>query len=181
MTPSWSLWRHRDDRKPHCRDKTISWMSYVHNGISYSGKTTSVHCITAPVLLQYGRPVAKSEPCIHVATQVVTMDSRLATNVIFRFCKKMKYGMKADRWYWVMSFFAMVWAMLFHTSRGVMIETYTVDFIVLTHWGRDKMDAISQTTFSNTFSWMKMHEFRLRFHWRLLLRFELTIFQHWFR
>ena len=26
----------------------------------------------------------------------------------------------------------------------------------LTHWGRDKMDAISQTTFSNAFSWMKM-------------------------
>ena len=24
------------------------------------------------------------------------------------------------------------------------------------HWGRDKMDAISQTTFSNAFSWMKM-------------------------
>ena len=34
----------------------------------------------------------------------------------------------------------------------------------LTHWGRDKMAAICQATFSNTFSWMKMHEFRLRFH-----------------
>ena len=51
----------------------------------------------------------------------------------------------------------------------------------LTHWGRDKTDAISQTPFSNTFSWMKMYEFRLRFHWSLSLRFELTIFQHWFR
>ena len=27
---------------------------------------------------------------------------------------------------------------------------------LLTHWGRDKMAAISQTTFSNAFSWMKM-------------------------
>ena len=26
----------------------------------------------------------------------------------------------------------------------------------LTHWGRDKMAAISQTTLSNTFSWMKL-------------------------
>ena len=34
----------------------------------------------------------------------------------------------------------------------------------LTHWGRDKMAAISQTTLSVTFSWMKMFEFRyLRF------------------
>ena len=28
--------------------------------------------------------------------------------------------------------------------------------IWLTHWGRDKMDAISQTTFSNAFSWIKV-------------------------
>ena len=40
----------------------------------------------------------------------------------------------------------------------------------LTHWGPDKMDAISQTTCSSAFSWMKMFEFRLKFHWRLLLR-----------
>ena len=30
---------------------------------------------------------------------------------------------------------------------------------ILTHWDRDKMDAISQTTFSNAFSWMKMYEY----------------------
>ena len=51
----------------------------------------------------------------------------------------------------------------------------------LTHWGRDKMAAISQKTFSNAISWMKMCEFRLRFHWSLSLRVQLTIFQHWFR
>ena len=51
----------------------------------------------------------------------------------------------------------------------------------LTHWGRDNMPAISQTTLSNAFSWMKIYEFRLRFHWCLFLRFQLTIFQHWFR
>ena len=41
----------------------------------------------------------------------------------------------------------------------------------LTHWGRDKMDAIFQTTFLNAFSWMKMYEFR--FHWSLFLRVQL--------
>ena len=49
------------------------------------------------------------------------------------------------------------------------------------NWGRDKMDAISQTTFWSTFSWMKMFEFRWKFHWSLFLRVQLTIFQHWFR
>ena len=34
---------------------------------------------------------------------------------------------------------------------------------------RDKMDAISQTTFSNAFSWMKMLHYRLKFHWGLFL------------
>ena len=36
-----------------------------------------------------------------------------------------------------------------------------------THWDRDKMDAISQKTFSNAFSWMKKFEFQLEFHWSL--------------
>ena len=34
---------------------------------------------------------------------------------------------------------------------------------------------------SNAFSWMKMCEFCLRFHWSLFLRVQLTIFHHWFR
>ena len=51
----------------------------------------------------------------------------------------------------------------------------------LTHWGRAKMAAVFQTTFWNAFSWMKMYEFRKRFHWSLLLRVQLAIFQLWFK
>ena len=47
--------------------------------------------------------------------------------------------------------------------------------------GRDKMAAIFQTTLSNAFSCMKMLEFRLKFHWSLFLRVQLTIVHHWFR
>ena len=54
-------------------------------------------------------------------------------------------------------------------------------FVALTHWGREKIAAIFQTTFSNAFSWMKMFKFRLRFLWSLFPRVQLTIFQHWFR
>ena len=45
----------------------------------------------------------------------------------------------------------------------------------LTHWGRDKMAAIFQTTYWNAFSWMKKFESRLTFHWSLFLRVQLTI------
>ena len=41
---------------------------------------------------------------------------------------------------------------------------------IITHWGRDKIAAIFQMTFSNAFSWMKTNEFRLRFHWSLFVR-----------
>ena len=74
---------------------------------------------------------------------------------------------------------------LFHST--LVVSAYTdvvlklsIAFLTLTHWGRDKMDAISQTTLSNAFSWMKILEFRLKFHWSLFLRVLLTIFQHWF-
>ena len=51
----------------------------------------------------------------------------------------------------------------------------------LTHWGRDKMAVISQTILSNAFYWMKIFEFRLKFHWSLFLRVQSTIFQHWLK
>ena len=58
--------------------------------------------------------------------------------------------------------------------NGTILMTH---FVFLTQWGRDKMDAISQTIFWSAFSWMKMFEFRLKFHWSLFLRVQLTIFQ----
>ena len=48
---------------------------------------------------------------------------------------------------------------------------FLLGLIELTHWGWDKMAAISQTTFSIAFSWMKWYEFRLRFHWNLFQGF----------
>ena len=53
--------------------------------------------------------------------------------------------------------------------------------IQLTHWGRDKMAAIFQTTFTNAFSWMEMYNLRLSFHWSLFPGVQLTIFHRWFR
>ena len=40
----------------------------------------------------------------------------------------------------------------------------------LTYWGRDKMAAISQTTFSNAFSWLKMHKFQFRLYLALFAK-----------
>ena len=45
----------------------------------------------------------------------------------------------------------------------------------------DKMAVISQTIFSDAFSWMKIFVFWLKFHWSLFLRVQLPINQQWFR
>ena len=71
-----------------------------------------------------------------------------------------------------------LWTVFFCNIWLQVMLQWSVD--CLTHWGRDKMDAILQTTFSTAFSWMKMFEFQLIFHWSLFLRVQLTIFQHWF-
>ena len=44
--------------------------------------------------------------------------------------------------------------------RCIQYQRSVLLFQRLTHWGRDKMDAISQTPFSRAFSWMKMFKFR---------------------
>ena len=73
------------------------------------------------------------------------------------------------------------WSLKYGTwSREIMAQSIQRSRPINTLRPR-QMDAISQTTFSNAFSWMKMHEIRLRYHRSLYLRFELTIFQHWFR
>ena len=71
--------------------------------------------------------------------------------------------------------FIHLWPLMKAGSQKVVCDA------MLTHWGRDKMAAICQTTFSNAFPWMKMYEFRLKFHWSLFVRVQLTIYQHWFR
>ena len=70
-----------------------------------------------------------------------------------------------------------------HTCEGTLLNKNIAinSHRLLTHWGWDRMVNISQTTFSNVFSSMKMFEFRLKFHWSLFPWAQLTIFQHWFR
>ena len=73
-----------------------------------------------------------------------------------------------------------------HTTIGVkrtllLTASEQLSEETLTHWGRDKIAAIFQTTFSNAYYWMKMYDSRLGFHISVFHGFELTIRQHWFK
>ena len=63
----------------------------------------------------------------------------------------------------------------------VFIVSVACDLSMLTHLPLIKMTAISQTIFSDAFSWMKSFVFWLKFHWGLFLSFLLAITQHCFR
>ena len=49
------------------------------------------------------------------------------------------------------------------------------------NWGRDKMAAISQTTFWNAFSWMTVVIFWFKFNWNLFPMVQLLISDQWLR
>ena len=51
----------------------------------------------------------------------------------------------------------------------------------LSNLSLENMAAISQTIFSDAFSWMKSFAFWFKFYWSLFLTAQLTINQHWFR
>ena len=64
--------------------------------------------------------------------------------------------------------------------NGFIITRIIIHLRFLSHLPLDKMAAISQTTFSSAFSWMKSFIFRFKFYWNLFLMFQLTETQHWF-
>ena len=61
----------------------------------------------------------------------------------------------------------------YETPRQVLEMAY-----ILSLRSRQNMYGIPQATLSNAFSWSKMFEFRIKFHWILFLSVQVTIWQH---
>ena len=89
------------------------------------------------------------------------------------------------KFFLIISFLKLSWATYYRKCIVYQINLPVagpqVEGSALTHLPLDKMPAISQTTFSNAFSWMKNFVFWLKFHRSLFLRVQLTINQLWFR
>ena len=61
-------------RKSHCGDKTILWPSYLHNGISYTGKMTSLHWIGAQSTKAYSqKPQFRTAELTYILSRVVRL------------------------------------------------------------------------------------------------------------
>ena len=149
--------------------------SYVYNGNSYTGKTASLYW-DAPWAIKFKCwfiTIINTARTFHRKQHkpLALWHSGDIYTLTLQMCNKVVWRLRAlSEW-------------TCHGNRCVIRQSYRAGHPVHTfiYWGRDKMDAISQTTFSSAFSWMKMFEFQLKFHWSLFLRVQLTIFQHWFR
>ena len=108
------------------------------------------------------------------------MKTGLNTPVICTYCSKLQWSVIGFKMMCRWRDTPLGAPVMIHSSNAYAYSS-PIRVLSLTHCGRDKMDAISQTPFSNAFSWMKMHEFCLRINWSLLLKFELTILRQWFR
>ena len=67
-------------RKSHCGDKTVVRSSYLHNGISYTGKTTSLYWIRAQVAIfdgSWGSSIYISYECFSVHHNYVLIIKQL--------------------------------------------------------------------------------------------------------
>ena len=97
-------------RKSHCGDKTILRPSYLHNGISYTGKTTSLYWIRALVLAFY------------VATQSTWPELRLYLHVFDIVPCRAGGDQCHDLLSWLV-------AVVFILSKRVYIVLYVLHFV----------------------------------------------------
>ena len=76
-------------RKSHCGDNTILWPSYLHNGISYTGKKTSLYWIGAlisqgPVSYRYA--FLKSHPDLPGTNNIIRHSKWLVRRMSVQKC-----------------------------------------------------------------------------------------------
>ena len=161
-TPSRSLWCHCNDS-----NRTNTFLATV-------------------ILFDYNKPVAQIPQCTCPISHNVPFCSKNVHIYVSKCCivglfivcgivgfVRLVYWMSLTWNYTALQNFGITW----EHSRHARVSVPSLGYLLpmLTHWGRDKMDAISQTTCSIAFPWMKIFEFRLKFHWSLFLRVQLTI------
>ena len=61
-------------RKSHCGDKTVVRSSYLHNGISYTGKITSLYWISTQVVYHEKEMPLKSRPYLSSKVRQILQD-----------------------------------------------------------------------------------------------------------
>ena len=149
-------------RKSHCVDKTILWLSYLHNGISFTGKTTSLYWIGALNILgepdQHhgswcpGSRSSAEHPWVWLCRINRTLSSKRVDFIYLCHLRDVK-RLRLQIWFYVF------WNK-FSTAKVNTLRLWQ-------HFP----DTVSKCIFLN-----KNYEFRLNCHWIMFLRSHLTIY-----
>ena len=167
------IWGWQDPGGPHVGPMNSAIWGIVHCThkiyFALAGEIWAVFC----------KGIDGTWPCYNKTTLYLTMlilDAMLCLNMELLTYSRSEWGL-SNLPLFTVSILTVLWTKRKHCCHplGFMVSIY------LTHWSWDKMDTILQKTFSNAISWMKTYGFHLQFHWILLPRVQLTIFQHWFR
>ena len=110
--------------------------------------------------------------CMHLTDymKLITAQGSISLTIAIQIWLKFCFAFIWIRMEWSLQNFAHVMWLCAKIYSGVMDSNQIRAIWNLVHWGPDKMAAISQTPFSNAFSWMKMYEFWLELRWSLFLR-----------
>ena len=132
-------------RKSHCGDKTILRLSYLHNGISYTGKTTSLYWIGAQGmdLMNYREPVyydqcwydngwmyAVCEPPKHYTSEFARFDS-----IIYQgYCVLKRFLCTL----WFIIFCGFLWLEIIYFAAvdcdEKLVKNFNFDFVSVWSW-----------------------------------------------
>ena len=100
-------------RKSHCGDKTILRPSYLHNGISYTGKMTSLYWIRTQYsfgLLHWQAISKVSEIVMHPGVPLTLIAACINNHMHRKVCIEITYpfpnfnAYSADVWEWISNF-----------------------------------------------------------------------------
>ena len=146
-------------RKSHYGDKTILRPSYLHNGISYTGKMTSLYWIGTLMFSEYIPVRMQPLPRSNSRSRVRNLSSR-------PLCCKIANdeGSTADCVAWNGNAHRGALSWMRYVSKVITLWPFI-------NWDRDKIAAILQTAFSNTFSWIKTITFWFKSHLNIFQRF----------
>ena len=123
-------------RKSHCGDKTILRPSYLHNGISYTGKSTSLYWFGALWFSHEGN-----------------FTEMLKISIIRVCCKILHLNVSPF----------LSWDNELRYTMDIEILVITIYLEVLIYWDWGKMAAVLYTPFPNSFPCLKFLVFWLAF------------------
>ena len=162
-------------------DDVIKWNHFLHNWPFVWGIHQSP--VNSPHKSQWRGALMFSLICTSINGSV---NNHEASDLRHHHCNADGKKSPSRWWHCYLMFYSISWMGIWRRSYVPLLWALLFSFVfwwISTHPlpPPDKMAAILQMTFSNTFLWMKSCVLLFEFHCNLFLRVQLMISQYWFK